>query len=113
VSFCAVDVRGLQLSTQLGSSGVALSNTQAISAQNALNAGGSVAVSREEMTQDDTLQTSLRSDVVDTLDNLSTSTGGLSPIPLQKLQPGTYEVKVRVSKGDFSSEETTTVTVGS
>ena len=28
------------------------------------------------MTQDDTLQTSLRSDVVDTLDNLSTSTGG-------------------------------------
>ena len=76
VSFYAIDVRGLQLSTQLGSTGNALSNTAAISAQNALNSGGGVAVSREEMTQDDTLQTSLRSDVVDTLDNLSTSTGG-------------------------------------
>jgi hypothetical protein len=38
---------------------------------------------------------------------------GLSPIPLQKLQPGTYEVKVRVSKENLSAEETTTVTVGS
>ena len=76
VSFYAIDVRGLQLSTQLGSTGNALSNTAAISAQNALNSGGGVAVSRGEMTQDDTLQTSLRSDVVDTLDNLSTSTGG-------------------------------------
>lgn len=76
VSFYAIDVRGLQLSTQLGSTGNALSNTAAISAQNALNSGGGVAVSRGEITQDDTLQTSLRSDVVDTLDNLSTSTGG-------------------------------------
>jgi VWFA-related protein len=76
VSFYGIDVRGLQLSTQLGSSGAALSNTAAISAQNALNAGGGVAVSREEMTQDDTLQTSLRSDVVDALEHLSTSTGG-------------------------------------
>ena len=76
VSFYGIDVRGLQLSTQLGSSGMALSNTAAISAQNALNSGGGTAVSREEMTQDDTLQTSFRSDVVDTLDNLSTSTGG-------------------------------------
>jgi VWFA-related protein len=77
VSFYAVDVRGLQLSTELGSTGNALTNTAAISAQNnALNAGGGVAVSRGEATQDDTLQTSLRSDVVDTLDNLSKSTGG-------------------------------------
>ncbi len=77
VSFYAVDVRGLQLSTELGSSGTALATTAAISAQNsALNAGGGVAVSRGEATQDDTLQTSLRSDVVDTLDNLSKSTGG-------------------------------------
>jgi VWFA-related protein len=76
VSFYGIDVRGLQLSTQLGSSGAALSNTAAISAQNALNSGGGTAVSREEITQDDTLQTSFRSDVVDTLDNLSTSTGG-------------------------------------
>jgi len=38
---------------------------------------------------------------------------GLSPIPLQKLQPGTYDVKVRVSKESLSAEETTTVTVGS
>ena len=37
VSFYAIDVRGLQLSTQLGSTGNALSNTAAISAQNALN----------------------------------------------------------------------------
>jgi VWFA-related protein len=76
VTFYGIDVRGLQLSTQLGSSGTALSNTAAISAQNALSSGGGMAVSREEMTQDDTLQTSFRSDVVDTLDNLSTSTGG-------------------------------------
>jgi hypothetical protein len=38
---------------------------------------------------------------------------GLSPIPLQKLQPGTYDVRVRVSKENLSAEETTTVTVGS
>jgi VWFA-related protein len=76
VSFYAIDVRGLSLSTQLGSSGNALTNTQAISAQNALNAGGGVAATREQMTQDDTLQTSLHSDVVDTLANLSSSTGG-------------------------------------
>jgi hypothetical protein len=38
---------------------------------------------------------------------------GLSPIPLQKLQPGTYDVKVTVSREGLSAEETTTVTVGS
>jgi hypothetical protein len=38
---------------------------------------------------------------------------GLSPIPLQKLQPGTYDVKVTVSKEGLSAVETTTVTVGS
>ncbi len=38
---------------------------------------------------------------------------GLSPIPLQKLQPGTYDVKVTVSKEGLSAEETTTITVGS
>ena len=38
---------------------------------------------------------------------------GLSPIPLQKLQPGTYDVKVKVTKEGLSAEETTTVTVGS
>ena len=38
---------------------------------------------------------------------------GLSPIPLQKLQPGTYDVKVTVSKESLSAEETTTITVGS
>jgi len=76
VSFYGIDVRGLQLSTQLGSSGVALSNTAAISAQQAQAGGGGAAVTREQMTQDDTLQTSLRSDVVDTLADLSTSTGG-------------------------------------
>jgi hypothetical protein len=38
---------------------------------------------------------------------------GLSPIPLQKLQPGTYDVKVTVSKAGLYAEETTTVTVGS
>jgi len=76
VSFYGIDVRGLQLSTQLGSSGAALATTAAISAQQhpAGNDGG--AVNREALTQDDTLQTSLRSDVVDTLGQLSTSTGG-------------------------------------
>ena len=38
---------------------------------------------------------------------------GLSPIPLQKLQPGTYVVKVTVAKEGLSAEETTTITVGS
>jgi hypothetical protein len=38
---------------------------------------------------------------------------GLSPIPLQKLPPGTYDVKVTVSKEKLSAEETTTITVGS
>jgi hypothetical protein len=38
---------------------------------------------------------------------------GLSPIPLQKLSPGTYDVKVKVSKEGLSAEETTTVTIGS
>jgi len=38
---------------------------------------------------------------------------GLSPIPLQKLQPGTYDVKVTVSKEGLAAVETTTVTVGS
>jgi len=38
---------------------------------------------------------------------------GLSPIPLQKLQPGTYDVKVTISKENVSAEETTIVTVGS
>ncbi len=76
VSFYGIDVRGLQLSTQLGSSGVALANAAAISAQQRQAGSDGGAVNREQMTQDDTLQTSLRSDVVDTLDHLSTSTGG-------------------------------------
>ena len=75
VSFYGIDVRGLQLSTQLGSSGAALATAAAISAQQS-QAGSESAATREQMTQDDTLQTSLRSDVVDTLAHLSTSTGG-------------------------------------
>ncbi|HEX9190085.1 MAG TPA: hypothetical protein VGB87_23615, partial [Vicinamibacteria bacterium] len=38
---------------------------------------------------------------------------GLSPIPLQKMQPGTYLVKVTVSADGDKAEETTTVTVDS
>jgi hypothetical protein len=38
---------------------------------------------------------------------------GLSPIPLQKLAPGTYNVKVTVAKDGLLAEETTTITVGS
>jgi len=76
VSFYGIDVRGLQLSTQLGSSGAALATTAAISAQQRQAGSDGGAVNREELTQDDTLQTSLRSDVVDTLGQLSTSTGG-------------------------------------
>jgi VWFA-related protein len=75
VSFYGIDVRGLQLSTQLGSSGAALATTAAISAQQRQADGGPVA--REQLTQDDTMQTSLRSDVVDALGHLSTSTGGV------------------------------------
>jgi hypothetical protein len=40
-------------------------------------------------------------------------TTGLSPIPLQKMQPGTYLVKVTVSADGDEAEETTTVTVDS
>jgi VWFA-related protein len=77
VSFYGIDVRGLQLSTQLGSSGEALSQTAAISAQQRLSGSGdSTPVTREEATQDDTLQTSFRSDVVATLSQLSSGTGG-------------------------------------
>jgi hypothetical protein len=120
------------------------------------------------MTQDDTMQTSLRSDVVDALAHLSTSTGGflvtqtndfgrplarigedirgyyeasyvpstpaapgqfrrievrlarkdlrVQTLPLarrQMLQPGTYDVKVTISKENLSAEESTTITVGS
>lgn len=74
VSFYGIDVRGLQLSTQLASSGAALATAAAISAQQRQADGGPVA--REQLTQDDTMQTSLRSDVVDALGHLSTSTGG-------------------------------------
>jgi hypothetical protein len=38
---------------------------------------------------------------------------GLLPIPLQRLEPGTYDVKVTVSKGSLTAEEATTITVGS
>jgi VWFA-related protein len=76
VSFYGIDVRGLQLQTQLGSSGAALAATAAVSAQQALASGAGTPATREQMTQDDTLQTSFRSDVVDTLSHLSTSTGG-------------------------------------
>ncbi|HSD67409.1 MAG TPA: VWA domain-containing protein [Vicinamibacteria bacterium] len=76
VSFYGIDVRGLQLSTQLASSGAALATTAAISAQQREAGSGGGAVNREQMTQDDTMQSSLRSDVVDALGHLSTSTGG-------------------------------------
>ena len=55
VSFYALDVRGLQLSGDLGSSGAALSSAVAISAQQAHSSGGTP-VTREEMTQDDVAQ---------------------------------------------------------
>jgi hypothetical protein len=38
---------------------------------------------------------------------------GISPIPLQKLGPGTYDVTVTVAREKASVEEKTTVTVGS
>jgi VWFA-related protein len=76
VSFYGIDVRGLQLATQLGSSGAALSSAALISAQQRDSGSGGNAATRDQMTQDDTVQTSMRSDVVDTLTRLSTSTGG-------------------------------------
>ena len=75
VSFYGIDVRGLQLSSQLGGSGAALATAAAISDQQRSAVAGTP-VSREQMTQDDAVQTSLRSDVVDTLQQLSNSTGG-------------------------------------
>jgi len=75
VSFYGIDVRGLQMSSQLGASGGALSSAAAISQQQRTSGSGDAAT-RDQMTQDDVAQASLRSDVVDTLDHLSTSTGG-------------------------------------
>jgi VWFA-related protein len=76
VSFYGIDVRGLQLSTQLGGSGAALANAALLSAQQSESGSGGSAATRDQMTQDDTVQTSMRSDVVETLEHLSTSTGG-------------------------------------
>ena len=76
VSFYCIDVRGLQIATQLGSSGEALSATAAISSQQRLSGLGANPATREEVTQDDTLQTSFRSDVVAALSHLSSGTGG-------------------------------------
>jgi VWFA-related protein len=75
VSFYGIDVRGLQLSSQLSSSGAALAAAAALSDQQR-NAGSGTAVNREQATQDDTVQSSMRSDAVDSLQQLSTSTGG-------------------------------------
>ena len=75
VSFYGIDVRGLQLSTQLGSSGAALATAAALSEQQR-SAGSGTAVNREQATQDDVVQSSMRSDAVDTLQQLSVGTGG-------------------------------------
>ena len=75
VSFYGIDVRGLQLSSNLSSSGAALASAAAISEQQR-NSGSGSPVTREQATQDDTTQSSMRSDVVDTLAHLSSSTGG-------------------------------------
>jgi len=75
VSFYGLDVRGLQMSSQLGGSGAALASAATLSDQQRA-AGSGMPVNREQATQDDVVQTSLRSDVVDTLQQLSSSTGG-------------------------------------
>jgi VWFA-related protein len=75
VSFYGIDVRGLQLSTQLGSSGAALATAAALSEQQR-SAGSGTAVNREQATQDDVVQSSMRSDAVDTLQQLAVGTGG-------------------------------------
>ena len=38
---------------------------------------------------------------------------GLCPIPIQKLAPGAYVVKVTVTDGEHTAEETAPVTIGS
>ena len=75
VSFYGIDVRGLQLQTQLGSSGAALATATTLS-ESQRQAGGGVPVTRDQATQDDVMQSSFRSDVIETLAQLSSSTGG-------------------------------------
>ena len=75
VSFYGIDVRGLQLQTQLGSSGAALATAATIS-ESQRQAGGGAPVTRDQATQDDVMQSSFRSDVVEALLQLSASTGG-------------------------------------
>ncbi len=77
VSFYAIDVRGLQLSAQLGESGAALNNTAAISqSQRQDGSANAAGVSRSQATQDDVMLSSFRGDVVDTMAQLSSATGG-------------------------------------
>jgi VWFA-related protein len=75
VSFYCLDVRGLQLQSQLGASGSALASATALS-ESQRQAGSETPATREQMTQDDAMQASMRADVVDTLAELATSTGG-------------------------------------
>jgi len=74
VAFYAIDVRGLQLSAQLEGSGAALATAAAMSEsqRDAANVG----VTRSQATQDDTMLSSFRADVVDTMRQLSSATGG-------------------------------------
>jgi VWFA-related protein len=77
VSFYALDVRGLQLSAQLGESGNALSKAATISqSQRQDGSANAAGVTRSQATQDDVMLSSFRGDVVDTMAQLSAATGG-------------------------------------
>ncbi len=76
VSFYGIDVRGLQLTSQLDESRAALASATALSEQQRNAGSGGSPATRDQMTQDDVTQASVRSDAVDTLANLSASTGG-------------------------------------
>jgi VWFA-related protein len=75
VSFYGIDVRGLQMSAQLGQTGAALASAATIS-ESQRQAGSEGAVTRNQATQDDVMLSSFRSDVVDTMSQLSGATGG-------------------------------------
>ena len=87
VSFYGIDVRGLQLSTPARAAPAPRSPTPATISASQRQAGSETAVTREQATQDDTMQTSMRSDVVETLDAPLDEHRRLPRHPDERLRP--------------------------
>jgi VWFA-related protein len=77
VSFYAIDVRGLGLASQLSAARSALEETSRISESQRTAGTSDNPLTRQHLGQDDLNLTSLSANTVSTLEELSTSTGGL------------------------------------